>query len=85
MPPDRHFIEESLASLEENLIFLQELSRRDPSEFLRSKEATYSAAYALTISIDAIAGIASHVLASSNHPVPRGMADSFESLLQRDI
>ncbi|MCW5872893.1 MAG: DUF86 domain-containing protein [Candidatus Eremiobacteraeota bacterium] len=85
MPPDRDFIDESLASLEENLLFLQQLSQRPADQFLRSKEATYSAAYALTISIEAIAGIASHLLASLNHPVPKGMADSFECLFQKDI
>jgi len=85
LPPDRIFIDDSLASLEENLIFLQTLAQKSPDEFLRSRESTYSAAYALTISIEAIAGIASHLLATLNQPVPKGMADSFEALFRCQI
>lgn len=47
LPPDRGFIDESLASLEDNLVFLRTLAQRPLDDFLRSKEATYSAAYRL--------------------------------------
>ncbi len=80
MPLDRAFIEASLATLEENLRFLKELSGLSEEEFTADKKACYSAAYALMISIEALAGICSHIISSCGIPTPSGMADSFQKL-----
>ncbi len=85
MPPDRRFIEDSLAALEENLSFLVTLGSLPEAEFKRSKQSTYSAAYALMICIESVSGIASHLLASLSTSSPTGMAHSFELLFREGI
>lgn len=85
MPLDRNFIEEALASLEENVLFLRQLGRRSPDEFASDRAACYAAAYALMIAIEAISGIAAHLIAALSLPTPRGMAHSFEVLGQNGI
>ena len=85
MPLDRRFIEDSLAALEENLLFLLTLSSMPEAEFKSSKQTTYSAAYALMICIESVSGVASHLLASTSKSTPTGMAHSFELLLQEGI
>ncbi len=85
MPPDRRYVEDSLSSLEENLRFLTSLAAQTQEEFKASKEASYSAAYALMICIEATSGVAAHLLASVTQSAPTGMANSFELLLQEGI
>lgn len=85
MPVDRRFIEESLAALEENIAFLVTLSSMSETEFKSSKQASYSAAYALMICIESVSGIASHLLASLSQSSPTGMAHSFELLFQEGL
>lgn len=80
MPPDHRFIEDSLSALEENLAFLNSLAKRSEADFLSSREASYSAAYALMICIEATAGVAGHLLSSTNRGTPKGMASTFEQL-----
>lgn len=80
MPPDRHYVEDSLGALEENLRFLRDLASRPEDQFVASREASYSAAYALMICIAATAGIAGHLLSSTGRNTPKGMAGSFEQL-----
>lgn len=82
---DRFFIEESLQALEENLRFLRELSTREREDFKNSKQSCYSAAYALMIAIEAISGIASHLIGAQKFPSPTGMAHSFEILREHGI
>jgi uncharacterized protein YutE (UPF0331/DUF86 family) len=85
MPPDRRFVEDSLAALEENLSFLVTLGAIPEAEFKQSKLSTYSAAYALMICIESVSGIASHLLATLTTSSPTGMAHSFELLLQEGV
>ena len=85
LPPDRYFIEDSLGALEDNLAFLVEVSGRPRDEFVGSREACYSAAYALMICIESVAGIAAHLIASTTSSKPGGMASSFEVLRAEGI
>lgn len=80
LPPDRYFIEDSLAALEDNLTFLRELATRSKAEFVSKKEACYSAAYALMVCIEAVSGVAAHLVATMTNSKPAGMADSFRTL-----
>lgn len=85
MPPDRHYIEDSLAALEENLSFLVELAQRPKEEFTANREASYSAAYALMVCIEAISGVAAHLLATTSQTTPKGMAGTFQLLHDEGI
>ena len=85
MPPDRYYIEDSLAALEDNLRFLMELAGRSKEDFVKNRESCYSAAYALMVCIEAVSGVAAHLLATTTTAKPTGMADSFKALHSEGI
>lgn len=85
MPPDLHYIEDSLAALEDNLSFLLDLAQRPEPEFTGNREASYSAAYALMVCIEAVSGVAAHLLATTSKATPKGMAHTFQLLYEEGI
>lgn len=85
MPPDRHYIEDSLAALEDNLSFLLDLAQRPKQEFTSNREASYSAAYALMVCIEAVSGVAAHLLATTSRATPKGMSNTFQLLYEEKI
>lgn len=85
MPPDRYFIEDSLGALEDNLGFLLEIAERSKADFVSNRESCYSTAYALMICIEAVSGIAAHLIATTTRLKPVGMADTFDALYRERI
>lgn len=85
LPPDRYYIEDSLSALEDNLRFLVELAGRSKGDFVKNRESCYSAAYALMVCIEAVSGVAAHLIATTTTLKPAGMADSFKALYSEGI
>ncbi|MEW6277718.1 MAG: DUF86 domain-containing protein [Candidatus Eremiobacterota bacterium] len=81
MPPDRVYVEASLAEIEETVTFLRSLAELPEADFLADPRNRYSACYALMTAIEGTANVASHLLTRSNHTAPRSLAECFRRLV----
>lgn len=80
MPPDRNYVEASLAEIERTVAFLRTLAGLSEDEFLADPRNCFSACYALMTAIEGTANVASHLLTTSQRPVPRSVSEGFRDL-----
>ncbi len=85
MPPDRGFIEATIAEIENVVRLLRGLAARSRAEFTADELACFSSAYALIIAIEAVSNITAHLISVLSLASPQGMADSFAVLHQAGI
>ena len=80
MPPDKIYVEASLAEIERTVVFLKSLGALSEEEFLADPRNCYSACYALMTAIEGTANVASHLLTTSQQPAPRSLSAGFREL-----
>lgn len=85
MPPDRNYVEASLAEIERTVTFLKSLSGLSEDDFVADPRNCYSACYGLMTAIEGTANVASHLLTKSQKAAPRSVSEGFRELVSLGV